>query len=72
MAAIVDFEKAFNRQNHHKFVTKISDTGVLGKQFKMVIGFLEDRTMIVVFKGEMSGVKEVPGGGPHFGERKKS
>ena len=31
---------------------------------KIVIGFLEERTLIVAYKGEKSGVKEMPGGGP--------
>ena len=52
---MVDFEKAFNRQNHHKLITKLSDMG---------LGFLEERTIVVSYKGEKSGVKAMPGGGP--------
>ena len=64
LAAMVDFEKAFNRQNHHKLITKLSDMGVPGWLLKIVIGFLEERTLVVTYKGEKSGVKEMPGGGP--------
>ena len=63
IAAMVDFEKAFNRQNHHKLITKLSDMGVLGWLLKLVMGFLEERTLIVSYKGVKSGVKEMPGGG---------
>ena len=64
MTAMVDFEKAFNRQNHHKLITKLSDMGVPGWLLRIVIGFLEERTLIVSYKGEKSSVKEMPGGGP--------
>ena len=65
LAAMVDFEKAFNRQNHHQLITKLSDMGVPGwRLLKIVMGFLEERTLIVAYKGEKSGVKEMPGGGP--------
>ena len=64
IAAMVDFEKAFNRQNHHKLITKLSDMGVPGWLLKIIVGFLEERTLIVSYKGEKSGVKEMPGGGP--------
>ena len=30
LTAMVDFEKAFNRQNHHKLITKLSDMGTPG------------------------------------------
>ena len=61
LAAMVDFEKAFNRQNHHTLITKLSVPGWL---LKIVIGFLEERTLIVSYKGEKSSIKEMPGGGP--------
>ena len=38
--------------------------GVPGWLLKIVIGFLEERTLVVAYKGEKSGVKEMPGGGP--------
>ena len=38
--------------------------GVPGWLLRIVIGFLEERTLIVSYKGEKSSVKEMPGGGP--------
>ena len=64
IAAMLDYEKAFNRQNHHKLITKLSDMGVPGWLLRIIIGFLEKRTLVVSYKGEKSGAKEMPGGGP--------
>ena len=64
LATMVDFSKAFNRQNHLILVTKLSDMGVPGWLLKIVIGFLEERQMIVTYNGATSGTKEMPGGGP--------
>jgi hypothetical protein len=64
LAAMVDYEKAFNRQNHNILITKLNDMGVPGWLLKVVIGFLEDRELILTYKGEQSGKKKMPGGGP--------
>ena len=39
LAAMVDFEKAFNRQNHHKLITKLHEMGVPGWLLNITIGF---------------------------------
>ena len=64
MACMVDFSKAFNRQNHNLLVTKLSDMGVPGWLLKVVIAFLEDRKMLVKYKGKQSTIKSMPGEGP--------
>ena len=64
LAVMVDFSKAFNRQNHHILVTKLSEMGVPGWLLKIVVGFLEERELIVTFNGAKSASKEMPGGGP--------
>ena len=38
--------------------------GVPGWLLKIVMGFLNERTLIVSYKEEKSGVKNMPGGGP--------
>ena len=65
LACMVDFSKAFNRQNHNLLVTKLSDMGVPGWLLKLVIAFLSDRRMLVKYKGKESSVKALPGGGHH-------
>ena len=43
LACMVDFSKAFNRQNHNLLVTKLSDMGVPGWLLRIVIAFLNTR-----------------------------
>ena len=64
LACVVDFSKAFNRQNHNILITKLSDLGVPGWLLKIVMAFLTNRSMIVRFKGARSSQKCLPGGGP--------
>ena len=64
LACLVDFSKAFNRQDHGILITKLSDMGVPSWLLKIVIGFLTNRKMILRYKGEESSTKSLPGGGP--------
>ena len=64
LAAMIDFKKAFNRQNHAILITKLGDMGVPGWLLRIVVGFLEERELEVTYKGEKSGSKKLPGGGP--------
>ena len=61
---MVDFSKAFDRQDHTILITKLSDMNVPGWLLRIVISFLTNRKMVVRYKGAMSGLKELPGGGP--------
>ena len=64
LACMVDFSKAFNRQNHNLLIAKLSDMGVPGWLLRIVIGFLSNRQMYVRFNGKKSQVKSLPGGDP--------
>ena len=64
LACMVDFSKAFNRQNHNILITKLSDMNVPAWLLKIVMAFLSNRTMMVRFKGAKSANKSLPGGGP--------
>ena len=64
LTAMIDFKKAFNRQNHSILVTKLGDMGVPGWLLNVVVGFLTDRELLVSYKGEQSENKKMPGGGP--------
>ena len=64
LACMVDFKKAFNRINHNLIITKLSDMGVPGWLLKVVMSFLEDRKMVLRYKGKESSIKYLPGGGP--------
>ena len=64
IAAMIYFEKAFNRPNHHKLVTKLHDMGAPGWLLNVVKGFLEERKLKVKYKGVNSETNNMPGGGP--------
>ena len=64
LACMVDFAKAFNRQNHGILIRKLSDMGVPAWLLRIVIGFLTERSMYVRYKGKLSSTKSLPGGGP--------
>ena len=61
---MVDFSKAFDKQDHTILITKLSDMNAPGWLLRIVISFLTNRKMVVRYKGAMSGLKELPGGGP--------
>ena len=64
LAVAIDFSKAFNRQNHSILVTLLSDLGTPGWLLRLVMGFLENRELVVSYKGETSERLNLPGGGP--------
>ena len=64
LACLIDFSKAFNRQNHHILITKLSDLGVPGWLLRVVMAFLTNRSMRVKYKGKLSDFYPLPGGGP--------
>ena len=64
LACVVDFSKAFNRQDHQILIEKLCDLGTPGWLLRLVVAFLEDRTMKVKYKGIYSSLFDLPGGGP--------
>ena len=64
LACFVDFQKAFNRQDHNLLIEKLSDLDVPGWLLRIVVAFLSNRSMVVNYKGCQSSVKPLPGGGP--------
>ena len=61
---IVDYHKAFNRQDHNNFLVILHRMGVPGWLLRIIAGFLEDRTMTMAFRQGRSESKSMPGGGP--------
>ena len=64
IACLVYFSQAFNRQNHNILITKLSDMGVPAWLLKIVMSFLEGRSMVVRYQGATSSPRALPGGGP--------
>ena len=55
---LLDFSKAFNKDNHLKLLYKLSTFGITGNTLKWIKAFLNGRSQTVVLEGESS--KEVP------------
>ena len=64
LAMMIDFSKAFNRQNHNTLIQILSDMNVPSWLLKIVMAFLTDRELILRYKGKSSGRKSLPGGSP--------
>ena len=64
LACMVDFSKAFNRQNNNVLITKLSDMGAPSWLLRIVMSFLSNRSMVVRYKGAKSSTKSLPDGGP--------
>jgi hypothetical protein len=64
LAMMVDFSKAFNRQNHNILVRVLSDLGVPAWLMRLVASFLTERELILRYKGCKSSRKSLPGGSP--------
>ena len=47
-----------------KHITKLTDLGLPGWLLRIVVAFLSEREMVVKYKGQTSGIKSLPGGGP--------
>ena len=64
LVALIDFSKAFNRINHAKVITRLSDWGVPGWLFRILMSYLTGRSMILRYKGVQSSRHWMPGGSP--------
>ena len=61
---MIDFSKAFNRQDHNILLTLLCDLGVPGWLLRIVASFLEDRELLLKYRGHTASSKKLPGGGP--------
>ena len=61
LAVLVDFSKAFNRQDHSILITKISDMNVPGWLLKIVIAFFTNIQMVARYQGATSSLESLPG-----------
>ena len=59
---MVDFSKAFNRIDHPRLITILSDFGIQPFLLKIIISYLSGRSMRVKFRETMSEEKELNGG----------
>ena len=64
LAVLIDFSKAFNRQDHHILITLLCDLGVPGWLLNIVASFLQDRELLLSYRGYTAKSRKLPGGGP--------
>ena len=60
----LDFEKAFNRLNHHVCLEELRKLGASSTSLNLVRSFLANRTMRVKIHGQLSASKLLRGGSP--------
>ena len=64
LAACIDLSKAFNRVDHSLVVQDLYDMHTPAWLLRIVIAYLSDRSMFLMYNGEQSSQKMLPGGGP--------
>ena len=67
LAGLVDFSKAFNRIDHNKIVTILSDLNIPTCALRLITSYLSNRKMCVRYNGAESADQDIPGGGPQGG-----
>ena len=60
----IDFEKAFNRLNHHECLKQLERLGASAASLALVGSFLTGRSMRVKLNGKLSDAKQLSGGSP--------
>ena len=63
-AILLDFSKAFDKVSHSLLAAKLDHYGVRGMNLAWIRDFLQDRTQVVVLKGDKSDVVPVTSGVP--------
>ena len=64
IASLVDWSKAFDRQNHKLGVDSFIRNGVRPTLIPLLVSYFQDRKMTVKWHGHTSSVRDLPGGGP--------
>ena len=64
LAVLINFSKAFNRQDHNILLTLLCGLGVPGWLLNLVASFLQDRELLLRYQGHTAKSRKLPGGGP--------
>ena len=64
---MVDWSQAFDRQSHKLGIKSFIENGVRPSLIPILISFFQNREMTVKWKGLLSKVRALPGGGPQGG-----
>ena len=64
---MIDWKQAFDRQSHRLGIQSFIDNGVRSSMIPILLNFFQDRQMKVKWRGLLSKVRALPGGGPQGG-----
>ena len=64
---MVDWSQAFDRMSHKKGIESFLKNGVRASLIPVLISFFQNREMVVKWKGFLSKMRHLPGGGPQGG-----
>ena len=64
LAQLVDWSKAFDRQDHTLGIQSFIRSGVRPTLIPVLVSFFQNRKMIVKWKDHLSTTRDLPGGGP--------
>ena len=64
---MVDWSQAFDRMSHKIGIESFIQNGVRPSLIPVLINFFQDREMVVKWKGILSSLRPLPGGGPQGG-----
>ena len=64
---MIDWSQAFDRQSHKIGIQSFIDNGVRPSLIPVLLNFFQNREMKVKWKGLLSKVRQLPGGGPQGG-----
>ena len=64
IATFIDMSKAYNRVDHGLLIQDLADMQCPGWLHRIVISFLQDRTLIFSYKGNITSPRPLPGGAP--------
>ena len=64
---MVDWSQAFDRMSHKKGIESFLRNGVRASLIPVLISFFKNRQMVVKWKGFLSKMRHLPGGGPQGG-----
>ena len=64
---MIDWSQAFDRMSHKLGIQSFVKNGVRPSLIPVLISFFQDREMVVKWKGLLSGMRPLPGGGPQGG-----
>ena len=62
IVTLIDFSKGFNRIDHSKLIVELHRMNVPGWILRIIVSYLENRSLVIRYKGGVSEQANLPGG----------